>query len=68
MGRGPGEANPKHQEKRIIRYLRVLVEKRKNKTVWTSFKIAVKHKLLIHNNSRLCIAYKKATVNIIALL
>ena len=34
--------------------------------IWTGFKIAVKHKLLTHNNTRLYTTYKKAIVNIIA--
>ena len=36
--------------------------------VRTGFKIAVKHKLLTHNKTRLHTTYKKAIVNIIALL
>ena len=35
--------------------------------VWTSFKIAVRHKLLTHNKNRLYFTYKKAIVNSIAL-
>ena len=41
---------------------RVLPETR---PVWTDFKIAARHKLLTHNNTRLYTAYKKAIVNII---
>ena len=40
----------------------------KTRPVWTGFKIAVKHKLLTHNNTGLYTAYKKTIVNIIALL
>ena len=40
----------------------------KTRPVWTGFKIAVRLKPLTHNNTRLYIAYKKAIVNIIALL
>ena len=40
----------------------------KKRPVCTGFKIAVRHKLLTHTNTRLYTAYKKAIVNIIALL
>ena len=47
---------------------RFLYNLNKTRPVWTGFKIVVRHKLLMHNNTRLYIwLTKKAKVNIIAL-
>ena len=60
--------NEEAPETTIVLCFCLLARVSKTRPIWTGFKIAVRQKLLTHNKTRLYIAYKKAKVNIIALL
>ena len=59
---------PKQLSNKIKEHLFKVPKFKKIRPVWTGFKIAVRHKLLTHYKTRLYTAYKKAIVDIIALL